>query len=45
VDGQLITGLYRPASDTVSWDGIDLSEVDDDSVRRRFGDDRTAPSP
>jgi len=34
---KLITGLYRPASGSVTWDGVDLSDVDDGSVRRRIG--------
>jgi ATP-binding cassette subfamily B protein len=34
---KLITGLYRPAGGSVSWDGVDLSNVDDGSVRQRIG--------
>jgi len=34
---KLITGLYRPSAGVVSWDGVDLGEVDVGSVRQRVG--------
>jgi ATP-binding cassette, subfamily B, bacterial len=32
---KLIAGLYRPDAGTVTWDGLDLSEVDPESLRER----------
>ncbi|MDQ3982852.1 MAG: peptidase domain-containing ABC transporter [Actinomycetota bacterium] len=33
----VILGLYRPASGRVTYDGVDLAELDPDSVRRQIG--------
>jgi ATP-binding cassette, subfamily B, bacterial len=32
---KLLAGLYRPDAGTISWDGVDLSEVDPVSVREQ----------
>ncbi|MDQ4025306.1 MAG: peptidase domain-containing ABC transporter [Actinomycetota bacterium] len=33
----VILGLYRPGSGRVTYDGVDLAELDPDSVRRQIG--------
>ncbi len=33
---KLITGLYRPTSGSVRWDGMDLADVDEESVYQRI---------
>jgi ATP-binding cassette subfamily B protein len=33
---KLITGLYRPTSGSVRWDGTDLADVDEESVYQRI---------
>jgi ATP-binding cassette, subfamily B, bacterial len=32
---KLLAGLYRPASGTVTWDGVDVAGMDPDQFRRR----------
>src|SRR5262249_61294258 len=34
---RLLTGLYLPTAGTVSWDGVDLSQVDPREVWSRVG--------
>ncbi|OHV35319.1 MULTISPECIES: ABC transporter ATP-binding protein [Pseudofrankia] len=34
---KLLAGLYLPDAGTVTWDGVDLADVDPDSVRDRVG--------
>ncbi|ABW13269.1 ABC transporter related [Parafrankia sp. EAN1pec] len=34
---KILAGLYEPDEGTVSWDGVDLGQVDPDSVRARVG--------
>ena len=33
---KLLAGLYQPESGTISWDGVDVSTVDPDALRRRI---------
>src|SRR5579884_830010 len=34
---KLLAGLYKPSSGKVTWDGIDIAELDPTEVRRRVG--------
>jgi ATP-binding cassette subfamily B protein len=40
---KLITGLYRPTEGHIAWDGIDIADLDPDSVADRVGMVAQAP--